>query len=864
MFIKPVIKPPILLSTLLLFIIQFYAFRLTAQTAIANSTGDTVVIAGNYDQKESYTKKWGTHYRKEWSTPVRVKKVLLDTLEGGLSPYQRGGGRQSKTLRLHDKNKREYVLRSIDKTFGKALPEIFQGTFIETLIDDQVTIGHPYSAPVIAPLAEAAGIFHTNPEIFFIPRQPALDSFNNDFGDQLYLFEKRPDENWDIADNFGNSKNIVGTEKMLEELLEDNDHQVDQLLFIRSRLFDFFIGDWGRHEDQWRWASYENDNKKIFRPIPRDRDQAFSLFDGKWLKTAIAFGDLGHLQSFSDSIKDITTYNFTARNLDRRLTNAVPKEQWMRIAKEMQEAITDQVIESAIRQLPPEIFSLSGNEIITKLKSRRDHLLQNAISYYNFLSKDVDIPGSDKDEYFQITRLNNENTNVKIFAIRKNIDREDIPFYDRTFKTSETNEIRLYGLKDDDVFKVTGKTDQGIMIRIIGGKGKDILIDSSQVSGSKKLTRVYDTEKSRMIISSETHLEIKDDSTINRYEYESFRYDKKGFNMKPGFISLTFGYGKKINKWRKEPVGSDQSIKLKYSINRGAFYADYQNILYQSIGKWNLLFGAGAAFPNVVNFFGVGNNTVLEKYDRHYFRLRSTEFYGKIGINRILNKHHLIEFSGLYQTIKIKVDSTRFLNDYLKTVVNTAYSINPDRNHFIGANTNYRYQNTDDPVIPSKGFTFFTSATYTYNLKTPANSFTKISGEGAAYFPLTDFLSFGFRAGGATNIGDAEFYQLNQLGSHKNLRGYRKYRFYGKSIFYNNNELRFIFNARNKVFNGKYGFITFLDNGRVWHPGEISNTWHYGYGLGGFVSLFNKVILSASYGISKEDKVVSVYFGFYF
>ena len=167
-------------------------------------------------------------------------------------------------------------------------------------------------------------------------------------------------------------------------------------------------------------------------------------------------------------------------------------------------------------------------------------------------------------------------------------------------------------------------------------------------------------------------------------------------------------------------------------------------------------------------------------------------------------------------------------------------------------------------IVPSKGFKFSSTAAYTYNLNTPDNSFTKLSADAAVYIPLVKFISLGVRAGGATNIGDAEFYQLNILGSHENLRGFRKYRFYGKQSFYNNNELRFIFNARNKIFNGKYGLVAFFDNGRVWQPGENSNTWHTGYGVGAFLSLFNRVIVSGAYGISKEDKVPSVYIGFFF
>ena len=192
------------------------------------------VIAGpNYNR--SGLKLWllGKHYRKEWLTPVNIQVAYLDTLSGGLNPYLRGGGRQSKTLRLWDDDKREYVLRSIDKTFGRALPDILQNTFIEKVIDDQVTIAHPYAAITIPSLAEAAGIYHTNPKIYYIPKQKRLEQYE-DYENQLFLFEQRPDENWETAGNFGNSKNIVGTDKLFENLIESNSNRVDQEWFIKS------------------------------------------------------------------------------------------------------------------------------------------------------------------------------------------------------------------------------------------------------------------------------------------------------------------------------------------------------------------------------------------------------------------------------------------------------------------------------------------------------------------------------------------------------------------------------------------------------------------------------------------------------
>jgi hypothetical protein len=849
------------LLVIIFFLPPFLAFPQSSTGTIHDTSLFIITAAGQqYDRKQSYQKKWGEHYRKEWSTPVKFRIVKLDTLVGGLTPYESGGGRQSKSLRLRDKNGREYVLRSVDKSFGKALPEIYQGTFIESLINDQVTIGHPYAALTIPTLAEAAGIYHTNPEIIFIPEQPALDSFNKDFANQLYLFEQRPDENWETAANFGNSKNIVGTEKMFSELLEDNDHSVDQLAYIRARLFDFLIGDWGRHEDQWRWASFKNDDEKTYKPVPRDRDQAYTKFDGKWLGFAISIADLDHLQSFEENIKDITTFNFAARNLDRRLANEPSLKQWVEIAKDIQGSLTDGVIEKAIKQLPPEVYDISGTILVANLKSRRNHLVQYATTYYKFLAKDVDIVGSDKKELFQVNRLSDNETIVKVYKLKIGGDSTDKLIYERKFYTAETDEIRLYGMNDDDIFRLEGTTNNGILIRIVGGDGNDVLQDRSIVAGKKKLTQVYDSDKKGFQTSGETRLRISGDTVLNSYNYKSFEYDKKGFGVAPGFFSLTLGYGNSRHEWKKEPVGVDNSIKFKYSINRGAFYIDYRTTVYQLLGKWNAFVGAGAGIPAVVNFFGVGNESSLETYDRSFFRLRSQEYYAKLGVNRSFG-NSLLELASYYQTVRIKADADKYINDFMNDG-GSIYDLS--RNHFIGTGITYKYVNTDHPVVPAKGFKFLSSAAYTYNLNDADRSFTKLSADAAVYIPVIKFISLGVRAGGATNIGDAEFYQLNILGSHENLRGHRKYRFYGKQSFYNNNELRFIFNAKNKIFNGKYGLVTFFDNGRVWQPGENSNTWHTSYGVGAFLSLFNRVIVSGAYGISKEDKVPSVYVGFFF
>ena len=77
--------------------------------------------------------------------------------------------------------------------------------------------------------------------------------------------------------------------------------------------------------------------------------------------------------------------------MDKRFTSQLKKEDWEAIIKEFQNNVTDSVIESAIKKQPPEIFSIRGNEMIEKLRSRRDGLLKQVMKYYNFLSKQDNI-----------------------------------------------------------------------------------------------------------------------------------------------------------------------------------------------------------------------------------------------------------------------------------------------------------------------------------------------------------------------------------------------------------------------------------------------------------------------------------------
>ena len=117
-----------------------------------------------------------------------------------------------------------------------------------------------------------------------------------------------------------------------------------------------------------------------------------------------------------------------------------------------------------------------------------------AKKYYNFLAKEVDIYGTDKKELFEITRIKNGDVDVKVYDSNKNGDKQKL-IYHRLFLRSQTNELNIYGLGDDDIFNITGEGNKSIFIRTIGCLGNDTFNDTSKVGGLSKKTWVYDTPK---------------------------------------------------------------------------------------------------------------------------------------------------------------------------------------------------------------------------------------------------------------------------------------------------------------------------------------------------------------------------------
>ena len=815
--------------------------------------GTTVVVPGlKYKRSGYHDFFWGRHYRKEWSTPVRVNNFYVDTALGGLTPTLETGSRQSQGLRLKNSVGKEYVLRSVDKDFGRALPEDFQGTFISRVAKDQASIGYPYAAITITPMMQASGIYHTNPRIIFVPAQGPLGDYNKKYGNQLYLFEERADENQEDAEHFGNSKNVIGSAKLFEHIYEDNDNRVDQKAFAKARLFDMFIGDWGRHPDNWRWAKFEEGKTNIYRPVPRDRDQAYSKFDGFWPWVGTNVGGGVHLESFGFRIHNVKKFNTPAWPLDRPFTNELTEEDWVTAAKQLQQSLTDELIESSIRRVPAEVFSVSGPSIVAKLKSRRDHLQDYAKDYYRFLSHHIELRGSNETEFFEIKRLNSAQTQINIYKITKQGEVKEKPYYSRTFSKAETREIRLYSLDKADVIKVTGPP-HGVKVRVIDPQGTDSIIREAR--GRTKLSI---GEKFQFDTFHTKKFDFFMLPLFSAPEYKVFEDDPLPLFSKTGArISLNIRY--MSQPWRKKEYMKSHVLTVNYGVLRSAFNMGYVGRFGHIVGPFDFLIKTRVDPRGVENYFGTGNETTNTVTKRNYNRAFTTRFYGGLGLSLPIRSSQLIDISAFYQSIKVQQTAGHFIT--------ANHAIDPslfENNQFGGAELAYHFRRTNNQKFPTAGVDFLLAGGYVQNLKDRDRSFTNVVSSIAVYVPLGRSFSIASRAGAASLNGEADFYHLNRLGGYVNLRGYDRERFAGKTTFYNNNELRWVAKTRNYFFNGQIGLLAFYDDGRVWQPLERSDKWHTGYGGGLILIPFNKVVLTGTYCISEEDKFIQLKAGMFF
>ena len=809
----------------------------------------------------------GAGYRDVWAMPLEVPIIDLDETGGGLRPIERGGGKQTTSLHLQGGDGHFYVLRSVNKSARLSLPEGFRGTFVNSIAQDQTSALNPVGALILPKLAMAAGILHTHPTLVIIPDSPTLGEYRDEFAGMLAQFERKPDEDQSKAARFGFSKNIVGTTRLIEQILEDNDNRVDERMYARARLFDMLISDWDRHEEQWRWAEFETEHGIRFVAVPKDRDFAFVKFDGPLNRLGRKTGNLilRRLVEFDEDIPDVLGLNWQGSKSDLRFTASLTRDDWIAIADSLRAALTDEVIEDAVRSWPDAVFDEIGPMTIHNLQSRRDQLPAVASDYYDLLAETVDIVGSDKHERFEVSRLSDDETRVVVHKTKKEGDivRE---LYRRDFRHDETDELRLYGLDGNDQFIIAGEADDGILVRMIGGGGEDAFEDSSQIRGPGTLTRVYDTvEDTDAELGSEGKSYLSTNPQINAYELRRFERHSTSpiasfdYNSDDGLF-LGGGIRHARSGFRKDPYAAVHDFVLNYAPRNRAYNVYYDGLLVDTWRGFDAHLEAEAlAARDFRNFYGLGNET--PESNRALFRAELRTVSAAPSLRRELGGGSYVEFGPRAEFISVAPPSGLQVDDPRvgfteEDLVDT---------YFAGFQSAIALDSRDSTINTQAGFLWMAESEFNVGVGSTDERFARLSSEIRYYYtlPILSQLTLALRAGGATNFGTFMFYQANQLGGSDNLRGFRRSRFAGRSAAFGNAELR----AKVLDFNiyltrGELGVFGFVDQGRVWADDESSDIWHRGYGAGVWLTPFKLIVVTGSLGFSPEGRLFDLSIGF--
>ncbi len=827
---------------------------------------DSVTVQANARMRGNGFKRFmmGENYRKEWTTPVTVPVLDITKEYGGLRPLRQGGGKQTRNLRVADSTGKEWVLRSVEKFPEATIPADLRSSLAKEIVEDALSASYPFASLSIDPIARAAGVPIIRRKLVYVPDDPRLERFRSDFHDQLAILEEREPQY---------IKKTYNTPELLLRLQKDNDDHVDQRAVLKTRLVDNFIMDFDRHEDQWRWATRDTGRGKIYVPVPRDHDQALYVNQGLIPYLARKPWYMPEFQGFRPKAINIKTFNKSARNFDRSFLNELNEQQWAAQLDTFLTAMTDDVIEKALASQPRQIRHLSAAKIGSTLKKRRGHFKSEMLEYYRFISKIVSVAGTSDRELFTVTKEVDGGVHVVVNKIDKQ-QAISSKIYDRLFDPAVTKELHLYGQSDDDRFVIEGGGSP-IRIRVIGGSGKDTFINNG--NGGKVL--VYDASFEKNTISGNRGLrnKITADPQINRYDRQNFKYSyvnpslSAAYNIDDG---LYVGARVEVLRqgFRKEPYGQRHLLVVNRALKTASYYFRYEGDFTKAIGRHDLLLRAEAMAPiNVTNFFGLGNRTGFDKKNpkgEQYYRTRYDVINASVLLRRQLQSWMRVSYGPTLQYFYMERNENagRYIASPAAVKLDSANLFRAKA--LAGLQASLDIDSRNNKVLPSRGLVLAAGVRSLFGLNSYTRNVTRLQGDMRVFMSLFSQprLVLGVRLGAAHAIGTFDVPQAAYLNGVDNLRGYRRNRFGGRTVFYNNAELRIrLANFSNYVFAGTFGLHLFHDVGRVWMDGDPSRVWHTGWGGGIWVAPVQRFVITASLAHSREEKALPlVTFGFQF
>ncbi len=767
----------------------------------------------------------GRHYRELWNSTIKAEVLDLGRVAGGLTPYREGGGAQTLSLRFRGADSFTYVFRGLEKDPTRRWPEELRGTFAASLAEDQMSALHPGAALVVAELLEAAGILHITPRLVWMPDDPRLGQYRERYGRMLGLFEARPAKGDTRVPGLSGAREIADTKELFEELEKGPRNQLNARQFLAARLMDLYVGDWDRHPDQWVWARFDEGDVRRWEPIPRDRDWALTKLDG--IAVAIGRGiDPRHV-SFGPQYGSVVGLVLSGQALDRRLLSGLTRPVFDSIAAELRLRLTDAVIDSAVAQLPPEMFEMNGEELRSALRTRREALPRVAGEFYDILAEQVNVYATGDGDSARVTRTA---TGAIVELLDKGADQ---PYFSRSFDGDETNEIRLYLLGGDDRVSITGGGAGRPIVRIVTGQGKDRIVDSTTTGG----IRVYDPGDGTELVSLrgvelrrkryEEHVVSDSTPLIPPRDWgQWWRYGPwvssapdVGFFLGLSGTRLAYGF-------RKQPYASRITVRGGYAMGASTFRAEFDGEFRRTNARTYtslLLRGSGI---EIVRFHGFGNETPLAGADAFY-RVPQRQYLVAPSMSVPVGPVAMLTFGPALKFAATDVDPARAI------AIFQPYGV--ENFGQVGGRADLTFDTRDWPAAATRGIRAAVGGAVYPAVWDVEETFGEVHAELSTYLtaaavPLRPTLAL--RAAGKKVFGDFPFFEAAFVGGASTVRGLREQRYAGDAAVYGNAELRLALGRVMFFLPTNVGIFGLADAGRVFLEGESSSEVHTAFGGG--------------------------------
>jgi hypothetical protein len=801
----------------------------------------TVAAGSRYRAGWFYGFFLGEHWRDTWTTPVEVPLLDLDAFDGGLRPDRQAGGMETVNLHFKSGNGNTWAFRSVDKEPGRTLDPDTRNSWIGDLFQDETSSAQPYGAMMVPPLLEAAGVLHATPQLAVLPDDPRLGEFHQ-YAGMLGLLEERLERGLEGASL------VSDTLTLFQRLEQRGDERVDARAYLRARLIDVLVGDWDRHVFQWRWARFEKDGERLWKPVPRDRDQAFSRFDG--VLPSLAEYYTKQVAGFAPGYAPIDKLTFSGQYTDRRFLVALDKKDWEAVTSEVLAKLTDEVISDAVHRLPPPLYEKDGADLEKSLRSRRDALAEASRDFYRLLADRVDVRGTAGDEEIQIERQAGGAVEVAIYERdRRTGKKVETPFFDRTFRPGDTSEIRLYTMGGQDHIEVEGVADKTIPVRVIAPRKS---VEVSDRSSDPSAIRLYSPLPDPPLKpNANPKVDVNTAGLVNHYEpvrdwgtdslfFPQLSYDSDR-GLVAGAVLQRTGYG-----FQLDPFSSVMNFGAAWSTGTSRPRLEYNLDVRTRSPVRGLLYVAYSGM-DTVKYYGPGNESVRDP------ALDSGDFYklrqGIFVVNPVIEVPLFGPLRGRTGLL------FKHASDVSDSGIIAATRPEGSGGMSLGSGEIGLVMDTRTGTFPHmNGVSFQVTARHTPEIFSNPSAFTKLRGAvsgSVGGHVLADWQLNG-RVAGEKNWGTYPFFESAFIGGAaqsmvldvtgasigNTLRGYALNRFAGDASMVGNAEMQVALGKLNFGLPFRFGLDGLADVGRVFVDGQSSSKWHAGYGGGLWLGIF--------------------------